>query len=333
MKYFKILFGTLILLLIVSCDKWTMTETYSPTDLEHSVRTETYYANLRAYKQRSHPIVYGKWHGWTGTGATMKGQLIGLPDSLDIVGIMKDTLSFTVPMLSDLQMIQTQKGTKIVLSVSIKNVGDGLPTDAVTANVEQYAMALIDIVNKNGFDGLDIELRPQTHGIGTLAGNVETEKLFVQTLSRYVGPKSGTGKLLILSGEPEAMNMDEINSFNYLVSYVFGVKSDTELDKKLTLLAETFSSVYSHEGIVAKVIFMEDFLNNTNGGVPYTDRYNNNMFSLEGIARWLPILNGHHINKAGIGVYRMDQEYTMDGFNNTFPYLHQAIQIVNPSIK
>lgn len=333
MKYIKNGFILFLSVLLVNCSDWTTTTLDNPTDLVNSARTETYYANLRAYKQRLHPIVYGKINGWTGTGSILKGQLIGLPDSLDIIGIIKDTLVFTPEMLQDMQKVQSKKATKIVLSVGITNVGDALPVGTIVNSVKEYAEALVNVVKLCGFDGIDIELCPQTNGLGTIAGNEENTQVFVQTLAKSLGPQSTEKKLLLLSGEVDAVAATDINKFNYLISYSFGVKTDSELDRKLVALSEEFSSVYSLEEMAKKVIFMEDFQTNSNGGVPFTDRFNNSFFSLEGIARWLPLYNGKYINKAGIGVYRMENEYTMDGFDSTFPYVHQAIQILNPSIK
>lgn len=333
MKYIQFAFSVLLLGLLVSCDSWTTMEVDKPTDLLNSARTDTYYTNLRAYKHRSHPIVYGKWAGWTGTGATTQGQLIGLPDSLDIIGVMGTTASYSAVQKDDMKMVQERKGTKVILAVSVTNIGDMLGGGRIVNTPEEYAESLLAIVAENGFDGLDIELRPQINGTGSIAGHAANTQSFVQTLAKGLGPKSGTQGLLLLSGELSAVEVSELSCFNYWVSYAFGIQSDAELDKALRSLSESLIPTYLYEETAKKVIFMEDFLTNPNGGVPFTDRFNNTMFSLEGIARWLPLNNGRYINKAGVGIYRMDQEYTMDGFNSTFPYLHQAIQIVNPSIK
>ncbi|MBF1396617.1 glycoside hydrolase family 18, partial [Porphyromonas sp.] len=79
--------GAIVVLGATSCSKWTELEQYKPTDKSGNITTEDYYANLRAFKQSGAPLGFGWFGGWTGVGASMKTQLMGLPDSLGIVSL------------------------------------------------------------------------------------------------------------------------------------------------------------------------------------------------------------------------------------------------------
>ena len=65
----------------------------------------------------------------------------------------------------------------------------------------------------------------------------------------------------------------------------------------------------SAEEVAKKYIVTENFENYAAaGGVVYTDRYGNRMMSLEGMARWTPIVNGKKVRKGGIGTYHMEMD-------------------------
>jgi hypothetical protein len=69
------------------------------------------------------------------------------------------------------------------------------------------------------------------------------------------------------------------------------------------------------------------------GGVNFTDRYGNSMMSLEGMARWTPMVDGKPVRKGGAGTYRMDGEFSVSGYSGFYPFMRQAIQIMNPTVK
>ncbi len=87
------------------------------------------------------------------------------------------------------------------------------------------------------------------------------------------------------------------------------------------------------EDVAKKYIVTENFENYAlAGGVSFTDRNGNKMQSLEGMARWMPIVNGKTVQKGGIGTYHMEYEY-MAGKQPSYPALRKGIQIMNPAIK
>ena len=94
-----------------------------------------------------------------------------------------------------------------------------------------------------------------------------------------------------------------------------------------------FDGVLEPEEVAKKYIVTENFENYAlSGGVSFTDRNGNEMRSLEGMARWQPIINGKKVQKGGIGTYHMEYEY-MAGKQPSYPALRKGIQIMNPAIK
>ena len=56
------------------------------------------------------------------------------------------------------------------------------------------------------------------------------------------------------------------------------------------------------------------------------------MMSLEGMARWMPLIDGMLSPKGGVGTYHMEYEYNA-GKQPSYPALRKAIQIMNPAVK
>lgn len=163
--------------------------------------------------------------------------------------------------------------------------------------------------------------------------------IFVDELGKYFGPKSGTGKLLIIDGEPQSIkNRPDVGPyFDYFIIQAYKPGNDNNLDKRLIDggvagpgLVQTYGSVMSEEQITKMTIMTENFEAvdaAMDGGYPYIDRYGNSMKSLEGMARWQP-KNG--FRKGGVGSYHMEAEYPT---NPEYKNLRKAIQIMNPSTK
>lgn len=350
----------------ISCSDWTDTEAES---FPEEMTSDEYYAALRAYKQTDHMVSFGWFGGWTGTGAYMKNSLAGIPDSVDIVSIWDNGLNLSEAQRKDMQFVQQVKGTKIVYCRILKNVGDGFTPasvteglegqeaikaqadfwgfpsdesdkDAVESSIRKYARAVVDTLNSYGYDGFDIDYEPFA---GPHTGNLIKQNdnnnfaIFIDELGKYLGPKSGTNKLLLIDGEPQRItDRPEIGTYlNYFVIQAYNAAGDKNLDGRLIdgnvwgpALISTFESVMSPEEITKRTIMTENFEavdGAMNGGVDYTDRWGNKMKSLEGMARWQP-KNG--FDKGGVGTYHMEAEY---GTNPEYKNLRKAIQIMNPS--
>lgn len=85
--------------------------------------------------------------------------------------------------------------------------------------------------------------------------------------------------------------------------------------------------------VAKRYIVTENFENYAPaGGVPFIDRNGNDMMSLEGMARWMPLIDGMLSPKGGVGTYHMEYEYNA-GKQPSYPALRKAIQIMNPAVK
>ena len=95
-RLYKYFFGILgISFALTACDDWLDTEIKDPANLTISNKDEAYYARLREYKKSDHPVAFGWYGNWTGTGASYENSLKGLPDSVDcvIVGKLEESVT------------------------------------------------------------------------------------------------------------------------------------------------------------------------------------------------------------------------------------------------
>ena len=352
---------------LIGCSDWTESEAKT---FPESIVSDEYYAALRAYKQTDHQVAFGWFGGWSGEGAFMKSSLAGIPDSVDIVSIWDNGTNLSEAQRKDMAFCQNMKGTKIIYCSIIGGVGDkltpqnildnweemgynskqeaindfwGYPSDesnieAVETSIRKYAKAIVDTLNLYGYDGFDIDYEPVA---GPYTGNIVNSDehlfFFIDELGKYLGPKSGTGRLLVIDGEPQIITTKpEIGTyFDYFIIQAYKPGSDSNLDKRRVDgkvwgpgLVETFGGVMTEEVITRRTIMTENFEATDaamDGGYPYTDRYGNSMKSLEGMARWQP-RNG--FRKGGVGTYHMEAEF---GTSPEYKNIRRAIQIMNPS--
>lgn len=369
MKKIYLLYGlflSVITSLFISCSDWTDAEREV---FPEEMTSEEYYAALRAYKQTDHQIAFGWFGNWTGEGAFMKNSLAGIPDSVDIVSIWGNWSNLTEAQKKDLEFCQKTKGTRFTLCFIITSVGTQItpqevydtweekgysseqeavndfwewPEDesdeaAVEASIRKYASAIADTITKYGYDGFDIDYEPNWGNSGNIVDDDDRMFIFVDELGKYFGPKSGTGKLLLIDGEPQSItSRPEIGHyFDYFVIQAYKASGDSNLDRRLIDggiagpgLIQTYGEELGEERVTNMTIMTENFEAvdaAMNGGYDYTDRYGNTMKSLEGMARWQPS-NG--FRKGGVGTYHMEAEY---GTTPEYKNLRRAIQIMNPS--
>ena len=324
---------------LIGCSDWTESEAKT---FPESIVSDEYYAALRAYKQTDHQVAFGWFGGWSGEGAYMKSSLAGIPDSVDIVSIWGNWSNIT-----EAQQNIRENWENMGFSSEKEAVNDfwEWPSDesnkeAIEASIRKYASAIADTVNKYGYDGFDIDYEPNFGNPGNIVDEDDRMFAFVDELGKYFGPKSGTGKLLVIDGEPQSITgRPEVGLyFDYFIIQAYNNSSpgsDSKLDKRLITggvagagLVQTYSSVMSEEQITKMTIMTENFEATDaamDGGYDYTDRYGNKMKSLEGMARWQPS-NG--FRKGGAGTYHMEAEY---GTSPEYKNIRRAIQIMNPS--
>ncbi|MGN1238328.1 MAG: glycoside hydrolase family 18, partial [Muribaculaceae bacterium] len=334
-------------MLLTACS--TDAEIKDPENLTTPERSEAYYAALRAYKKTDHEVAFGWFGNWVGAGASLENSLRALPDSVDFVSIWGNWKNPSEEKKADLKYVQTVKGTRALVCFIVQNVGDQLTPDGTTAEsfwgysegdessllnaIEKYANAICDSIEAYGYDGFDYDYEPNYGHSGNISGNPTNEKKFVETLAKRLGPSSGSDKMLVIDGEPQTIASELGKHFNYFIVQAYSCYGDADLDNRLSRTISNFDGVLSAEDVAKKYIVTENFENYAAaGGVYYTDRYGNTMMSLEGMARWTPIVNGQKVRKGGIGTYHMEYEYNA-GKQPSYPALRQGIQIMNPSVK
>ena len=124
-RLYKYFFGILgISFALTACDDWLDTEIKDPANLTISNKDEAYYARLREYKKSDHPVAFGWYGNWTGTGASYENSLKGLPDSVDFVSLWGNWKNPSPAMMEDLRYVQEKKGTKVLFCFLVLDIGD-----------------------------------------------------------------------------------------------------------------------------------------------------------------------------------------------------------------
>ena len=342
------------------CSDWTEVESkdfFNPP-------TDSYYEALREYKKSDHEISFGWFGNWTGVGASLVISMRGIPDSVDLVSIWGNWKNITPDQDADLRFCQKVKGTKFLLCFIVHNLGDQLTPEGQTIQeywgwegelipdrpyqrwemidtevtpdqetiIRKYAKQIIDTIAKYNYDGFDIDYEPNYQGKwGSLANYPKRMSVFIDELSKYLGPKSGGEKILVIDGEPQSMPSERGECMNYFIVQAYECSGDANLDSRLKSTIDNFDGYLSPQEVAKKYIVTENFESFAqDGGVAFTDRYGNKMQSLEGMARWTPIIDDQKVSKGGVGTYHMEYDYP---FTPEYKWLRAAIQIMNPSVK
>lgn len=203
---------------VASCTKETTPERINiqhPDQQSPILRDNAYYQNLRAYKQTKHKLAFGWYGSWTAVGASYQTRLQSAPDSMDIISIWSQWHSLTPEQIADKEFVQKIKGTKVTFTIFsdkmpepfLTEIGGGEYTDEA---IEAYAKAYCkDSMDKYSYDGIDVDYEPGYGASGPFVGHDnELFRKLILAMSKYVGPKSGTGRLLMIDGVPYAVHAD-----------------------------------------------------------------------------------------------------------------------------
>ncbi len=313
---------------VASCTKETTPERINiqhPDQQSPILRDNAYYQNLRAYKQTKHKLAFGWYGSWTAVGASYQSRLISAPDSMDIISIWSQWHTLTPQQMADKEFVQKTLGTKVTYTIfsdklpePFLEIGNGEYTDEA---IEAYAKAYCkDSMDKYQYDGIDIDYEPGYGASGPFVGhdNALFTKL-INAMSKYVGPKSGTGRLLIIDGVPYAVDRSVVDCFDYGIVQAYASSGYTDLQNR-------FNNADAKGWKPEQYIFAENFESYwKTGGVNFTDREGNRMPSLYGMATFNPTQGAG----AGFGAYHMEYEYG----NSAMPYqfMRNAIQMANPA--
>lgn len=338
------------LFLLTSCNDWVNAEPNFDENLTEPAKSPEYYAQLRAWKKTDHALSFGWYGGATGLGASMASCFSGLPDSTDLVSIWSGER--TEAFLADMRYCQQVKGIRFLKCKIIGTVPpefgwtDPEPVEGdpvMEKAIRDYANSICDEVDSVGYDGFDIDYEPTVGGIGA-KGNLSLYKIsmeiFIDELSKRLGPKSGTDKILAVDGEANHAHLREFgHHFNYFISQSYNTRNNTALNNKLKNVVNNYTKAVEDENrltaeeVARKFITAENFEDYAQtGGAEFTDDNGNVMRSLEGMARWNPVIDGKVVRKGGCGSFHMEYEYFVPGYPVFYPFLRNSIQVMNPSL-
>jgi hypothetical protein len=293
--------------------------------------SEEYYANLRAFKRSKHQISFGWFTGFGskpgGSTPIMAKRMESLPDSIDIVSLFAEFGNVPSPGSTaheTMKEIQQKKGTRFVVAIfgsgmdrlRLKNFPD-LP---VLEGIDAVAKSLVDSINKYELDGFDLDYEPHYgddgifgHGPKDKGGDIYTQRLF-KALSAYLGPKSGTGKLLIIDGENEPGIEPYID---YLCQQAYSASGPSDLQGRY--LRFGFNRILPTEKFVPC-----EWVAQINPN--YIDPVHGKMPSTYGMAYWQPMEG----IKGGAGLYGPQDNYDD---KDPFRIMRNMIQIMNPAVR
>lgn len=343
--FFPFLVGGLVS--FSSCSDWTEMESIHQDSFLSNTTSSEYYAGLREWKARKdHQITFGWYGNWTGVGANLEHSLRSLPDSVDFVSIWGAWRNLTNAQKEDLKYVQEVKGTKALLCFIIANIGDQVTPDEVRENwsensfgseqeavnnywgwtsddenvvaaaIDRYAQALCDTIHKYNYDGFDIDYEPNFGAPGNLASYPSRMLQFCQSMRNHMGE----GKMLVVDGEPQSMPKEAGTLLDYFIVQAYSSYGDSDLNSRLQSTINNYEGVLTAEQVARKYIVTENFESYaaTGGTSSYYDSKGNRFNSLEGMARWVPVINGDSIMKGGIGTYHMEYEYKLSLDNATY---------------
>lgn len=143
----------------------------------------------------------------------------------------------------------------------------------IEAAIRKYASAVVDVVLENEYTGLDLDYEPSySDHLGNIvndlpsqgdiyAGTTPAERTFwfVDECGRRLGPKSGSGKLLIVDGEVAKMPVGTIEYFDYYILQTYSLSYQSNLDTRLGAVISAFSGVLDEKTITNRTIVCENF--------------------------------------------------------------------------
>ncbi len=282
--------------------------------------------SLLAYKSRPHEIYAGfyRLEGPCYGPAPFGTNFSQVPDSLDILILF--CFSPTSPVASQVPgWINTlhTKGTKVILTGGLDLVAGATHDSVGYAMTAKHIMD--SVVNKYGFDGYDIDIESEP------SGQDLTDKAGVyKALSKYLGPKSGTGKLLTFDTNRSGSNslfQKVYTMVDYVWLQAYGRGAST-----LQSTWATFAPYIQSSQFVPGFSFYEErgYPSNVWYDVTYPVNGTGRAYDY---ARWEPTSG----KKGGVFSYAIDRDAPLTSSTDntlyapTYIVSKQLIQIMNPA--
>ncbi|NIG55435.1 glycosyl hydrolase family 18 protein [Chitinophaga sp. Cy-1792] len=283
-------------------------------------------SSLQAYKKTQHEI-YAGFYRFQGPcyGAGLNGSnFSAIPDSMDVLIVF--CFSSTSPVADSVPVWINKlhnKGTKVIVTGNLNLISGASANTAGYAATAKYIMD--SIVNKYGFDGYDVDIESNPSGttLTTMTG-------VYTALSAYLGPKSGTGKLLTFDTNQSGSNSlfkKVYTMVNYVWLQAYGRGAST-----LQSTWNTFSPYISSTQFVPGFSFYEE--NGYPSNVWYDVTYPvNGTGRAYDYANWEPTGG---VKKGGVFSYAIDRDANLTSSTDNTLYLptyvvsKALIHIMNP---
>lgn len=294
-----------------------------------SISATTSYSSLITYKNSPHEIYavfYRMWGPCYGPRLD-SSKIYNVPDSLDILILFCfDPSSPVAGSLPSWVDTLHAKGTKVIRTGNLNLVSGATHDSTGYALTAKYIMD--SLVNKYHLDGYDIDVESNP------SGQTLTDETGVYTaLSKYLGPKSGTGKLLTFDTNQPSSNA-LFQNVHSMVSYVWY----QDYGRGTVGLSNTesgYAQLVSSTQFVPGFSFYEEngYPGNYWGDVnyPIVGQGTGNAYNL---ASWEPRKG----KKGGVFGYAIDRDQPLQSnIDNTMYYPNwivskQLIQVMNPHL-
>ncbi len=323
----KYCFALCSLLLLGACDEWTQIE---DVDLQGSkLRSQEYYNNLRAYKASDHQIFFGWFGGWNPEKPSPGNSFRSVPDSVDILSLWGDYGTITPARKVDMEFVQQTLGTKVTMTQLLLWLPDEYQEQAATDEegaIRQYARDLSSRLINDGLDGLDIDWEPYITGYTFYFETTARFRIFTDEVSKYFGPLSGSGRLLLLDGTSSTVSRvpnDQVGAFDYVIYQDYEYSYYSSLQGHYS--AYVLDAGWRPEQIVHTETFERRW---QDGGYTFTNRDGSTTNALTGYGLFQPMVDGKLVRKGGIGAYHMEYDYNN---NPDYKWIRKAIQAMNPA--
>lgn len=292
-----------------------------PSDNSHA--TGAALQQIVDYKKSDHQLMAGYFRAWrdiANGGDYNKNSMLDLPDCLDIAFVFPsgdETDNFWTQLNSSYVPTLHSRGTKVVKTVGVSQlISTSYPN--TQAGWDQLAAALIQGMENYGLDGLDIDVEQ-----GLSSSQLQQATGVFNSLSKKLGPKSGTDKLLIFDTNRDGNNALFRNVYS-TVSYVL-VQSYGRGVYSLQGTWNSFSNYITSKQYLIGFSFYEENGNNWNDvSDPITSS------RAWAYANWNPM----YTTKGGIFSYAIDRDGVAQGDNNNyfsdFSWTRQLITAMNP---
>ncbi|KAJ3497796.1 hypothetical protein NLG97_g1622 [Lecanicillium saksenae] len=292
-----------------------------PSDNSHT--TGAALQKIIDYKKSSHQLMAGYFRAWRDTAGapSNKVSMLDLPDCLDIAFVFPngdETAEFWTTLNSTYVPELHKRGTKVVKSVGIAQlISTSWPN--TPEGWQGLADALIKGMDDYGLDGLDVDVEQEL----SFSQLKQATGVF-KALSKKLGPKSGTDKLLIWDTNRDgshALFKNVHDTVNYVLVQSYG--------RSVGGLQYTWNSfsnyIESNQYMIGFTFYEENDSNrwdDTSAPIS-TSR-------AESFAEWQPT----GATKGGVFSYAIDRDGVAFGDNNLyttdFSWTRSLITTMNP---